>query len=104
MIRCPDGTWKLAKVKELIQSNDGQTRSATVILPSERLLIRPLNLLFPLECSSSEPIGDGSVVNDDCTKDKNTSDDVLPTDDTVRPQRRAALKARDWLRGLSQVH
>jgi len=97
----PRGAWKLAKVKELVQSNDGQIRSATVILPSKRILIRPLNLLFPLECSSSGPIGDGSVTNDDCTKGKNTSDDVLPTDATVRPQRRAALKARDWLRGLA---
>ena len=46
----PRGSWKLAKIVELNVSRDGLVRSAVVKLGSGRNLVRPLCLLYPLEC------------------------------------------------------
>ena len=45
----PRGSWKLARIVELISSKDGKVRSARVMLPTKRILSRPLSLLCPLE-------------------------------------------------------
>ena len=45
----PRGVWKMAKITELISSNDGKIRAAKVLLPTKKVLNRPLNLLYPLE-------------------------------------------------------
>ena len=41
----PRGVWKMAKITELISSNDGKIRAAKVLLPTKKVLNRPINLL-----------------------------------------------------------
>ena len=36
--------------QDLITSRDGQIRSAKILLPSKKILGRPLSLLYPIEC------------------------------------------------------
>ena len=52
----PRGVWKMAKITELISSNDGKIRAAKVLLPTKKVLNRLLNLLYPLECDSGREI------------------------------------------------
>lgn len=93
----PRGSWKLAVVQRCIESKDGQIRFAEVILPSKRVLIRPLNLIYPLECSKGEL---------DRNKEINSSRKALPptqpsTDSRkARPQRNAAKRARKLVESL----
>lgn len=47
----PRGQWKLSRIVDLLNSSDGQIRSAKVKTASGRIIGRPLNLLFPLETS-----------------------------------------------------
>jgi hypothetical protein len=49
----PRGSWKIGRIVELVTSNDGEIRSAKVQLPSKRLIGRPLNLLYLLECDKN---------------------------------------------------
>ena len=46
-------TMSSGKIQELITSFDGERRAAKVILASHNIVRRPLNLVFPLECSSN---------------------------------------------------
>ena len=64
----PRGSWKLAKIVELNVSSDGLVRSAVIKLGSGRNIVRPLFLLYPLECSdhSSETL---SSEQNDITND-----------------------------------
>lgn len=48
----PRGSWKLGKVGELVSSRDHCIRSAKVLMPSGRIIARPLNLLCPIEVSN----------------------------------------------------
>ena len=50
----PRGVWKLGKIQELISSQDGQIRTAKVLLPTHRVLNRRINLLCPIECPANE--------------------------------------------------
>ena len=52
----PLGVWKMGKITELISSSDGKFRTAKVLLPTKKVLKRPLNLLYPLECGSFQEI------------------------------------------------
>ena len=47
----PRGSWKIGRICELRTSQDGQIRSGRVLLPNKKTLNRPLNLLYPIECS-----------------------------------------------------
>ena len=49
----PRGSWKLARIVELISSKDGKVRYARVMLPTKRILSHPLTLLYPLETSET---------------------------------------------------
>ena len=49
----PRGSWNLGKIVELITSNDGNIRAAKVLLSTENVVNRPLNLLYPQKCSQS---------------------------------------------------
>jgi hypothetical protein len=44
----------MGKVLELVKSRDGYKRSAKVTLPSGKVLGRPINLLYLVECQSYE--------------------------------------------------
>ena len=50
----PRGCWRIGKIQELIKSRDQQKRSAKVLLLSKKIIGRPLNLLYPIECSEEE--------------------------------------------------
>lgn len=97
----PRGTWKLGMIEELITSNDNEVRAATVRTASGKLLNRPLNFLYPLECSevnekpteSDEPVVDEQA--DETSKQKSTDETT-----EKRPIRRAAIKARQKLNEL----
>ena len=43
------GVWKLGKIIQLIESGDGEIRAAPLLLPTKNIMIRPINLLYPLE-------------------------------------------------------
>ncbi|XP_020914628.1 uncharacterized protein LOC110252203 [Exaiptasia diaphana] len=90
----PRGSWRLGMVNELITSKDGQIRSAKVTLPSKNILTRPINLLYPLECSSEKD----SIVKYQVLDKLN---DVLPPQASIRPSRRAAEKAKAWFKEIA---
>ena len=46
----------MAKFTELISSNDGKIRAAKVLLPTKKVLNRPLNLLYPLKYDSGRKL------------------------------------------------
>ena len=89
----PPGVWKLAKITELISSNDGKIRAAKVLLLTRKLLNRPLNLLYPLECDSGRDI--------EMTKDGEQLKEIEEiTSNTLRPTRVAAIRAREEMQKL----
>ena len=45
----PRSSWKLGKIKHLIQSRDLKIRSAEILLPSKNTIMRAVNYLYPLE-------------------------------------------------------
>ena len=51
----PRGAWKLGKIIKLIESEDGEIRAATLLLPTRSTVNRPINLLYPLETA---PVSD----------------------------------------------
>jgi hypothetical protein len=78
----PRGCWRMGKIVELVVSRDKQVRSAKVKLPSEKVLGRPVNLLYPLECSKIAGNTDSSL--------------PLVTENKVnRPVRKAAEIAKE---------
>ncbi|MEW8544197.1 MAG: hypothetical protein AB2693_11745 [Candidatus Thiodiazotropha sp.] len=46
----PRGMWRIDRIHELVSSGDGQIRSAEVLLPTKKIIGRPLNQLYPVEC------------------------------------------------------
>lgn len=50
----PRGSWRIGRISSLKTSKDGCIRSAKVSLASGNVLTRPLNMLYPLECSEIE--------------------------------------------------
>ena len=46
----PRGSWRLGGIEELVNIRDGEIRSAKVLLPSRKVIERPLKLLYPIEC------------------------------------------------------
>ena len=83
----PRGNRRIGKITQLMTSFDEQVRSAKVILASKRIIGRPLNLLYPIECSDGNHNG---------ISDKNTPFQAVDNDaETVRqrPKREAAQRA-----------
>ena len=92
----PRGCWKLGRIVELIKGSDQQVRSAKVLLSSKKVIGRPLNLLYPVECSEEEQY----------TDDKSPKNDSRETDQNGRNQqpRQAAVRAMEQItRQLNDV-
>ena len=86
----PRGSWKVAKIVELIPNSDGEIRAAKVLLPTKNIVNRPLNLLYPLECEE--------YPEERITEVKTE----LPNDNIPRrTKRKAAIHARDRILGQS---
>ena len=76
-------------------SFDEQVRSAKVILISKRIISRPLNLLYPIECSDGNHYG---------TSDKNTPIQALDNDaETVRQRSKRETAQRAIKRIREQI-
>ena len=89
----PRGVWKMAKITELISSNDGKIREDKVLLLTKKVLNSPLALLYPLECDSGREIEmtlDGRQLKE--------TEEI--TWNTLRPTRAAAIKAREQMQKL----
>ena len=99
----PRGSWRLGRIEELIKSRDGLIRSAKVLLSSNKVVGRPLSLLFPVECQATgttdhqkqqdEPTDMGRHAFEGLTQQ---TDDEKPV--VKRPQRQAASMAREKIK------
>ena len=74
----PRGTWKIGKIIDLPVSYDGQIRSAKIMLPSKRLIIRTINFVYPLECDeiSSDKDFDRSEVKEVANRNNEQSNSI----------------------------
>lgn len=90
----PRGAWRMGRIKELIQSRDGQVRSAKILLPNNKVIGRPINLLFPIECPTTVEAGE-MTQGCDIEKTSKQSDDKT---DLVKPKRDAAIKAQQRIK------
>jgi len=99
----PRGCWRLGKIIQLITSSDGNQRSAKVLLASGRVIGRPLNLLYPIEVSSSKDHLSDKNNSNSSSSSVNSKTDTVTVQDPIpsRPVRRAAETARQkfksWL-------
>ena len=83
----------MGKIAGLMSSSDGKFRAAKVFLPTKKVLKRPLNLLYPLEC--------GSVQEIERSQDgEQLKETVEVTSTTLRPTRAAATRARTQIQRL----
>ena len=92
---------------ELISSKDGKVRSARVMLPTKRILSRPLSLLYPLETSGTRVQntdvnleGDNLCHIDRHTESKHMKEESENNNTLKRLTRQAAQEARLRLRVL----
>ena len=84
----PRTFWKLARVKELIRSSDGQIRGARVqVGATGSTLRRPVQTLFPLEIHAQQS---DQLIEEEPTQDASNV--------CARPSRRAAQTARQLWR------
>ena len=81
----PRGCWRIGRITELISSRDQHVHSAKVLLPSKKVIGRPLNLLYPIECSEKEEVED---------KQKRKDPAVTYSGERSQPRRLAAVRAR----------
>ena len=89
----PRGSWRLGRIEELVKSGDGELRSAKVLLPSRKVIGRPLKLLYPIEC----PLGkEEPEIDRTDTKYQGETKDNEET--TPRPKRQAAIRALDQIK------
>ena len=89
----PRESWRLGQIEELVKSGDGKIRSAKVLLPSRKVIGRPLKLLYPIEC----PLGKKEPEIDRTdTKSQGETKDNEET--TGRPKRQAAIRALDQIK------
>ena len=93
----PRGTWKIAKIQELVPSQDGQVRSAKIMMANKKVLNRPINLLCPLECPNrNDTIHDTADTDIDVgmgTDGNNAIPNVIHGVVEPRPKRQAAVHA-----------
>ena len=79
----------MGRIHELVTSRDGQTRSAKIQLPNNKIVGRPLNLLYPVECSHERENGaETGQTNEHLTS---TPGDGLTQ--RQQPRRESAIKA-----------
>ena len=83
----------MGRVTELISSSDGKFRAAKVLLPTKKVLKRPLNLRYPLECGNGQEV--------ELTQDEEQLKETEEDNSTMlRPTRAAANRARKQMQRL----
>lgn len=96
--------WDLGRITDVIPSKDGSIRAVMVALSDKKTTIRPVNLLYPIECDieGKDKVKDGQGVVEigvnDIDHDTN-SNHTAPTA-TYRPKRRAAMIAANKIRDV----
>ena len=89
----PRGNWRLGKINELITSGDGEIRTAKVMLSSNKLKGRPLNLLYPIECPTEMDIQEIDYIQ------RKSKEGSINTEQTSkRTKRQAAIRALDRIK------
>ncbi|XP_062582984.1 uncharacterized protein LOC134244753 [Saccostrea cucullata] len=103
----PRGTWKVGRLCELTVSRDGQIRSGKVLLPNKKTLNRPLNLLYPIECSKETESNDRKDQSTESDKSVSSENPMVTNSKTEadvrdspqeRPKRQAACRAVDKIK------
>lgn len=92
----PRGSWKIAKIVELIPNSNGEVRAAKILLPTKNIVNRPLSLLYPLECEEEKVESEISNYDDANAKSQHPSENI-----SGRERRKAAVHARDRILGQS---
>ena len=77
----------MGKITGLMSSSDGKSRAAKVLLPTKKVFKSPLNLLYPLECRSSQEI-------ETTHEEERFKENIEVTSTTLRPTRTAATRTR----------
>ena len=92
----PRENWRICRIAELVKSGDGEICSAKFSQPSDKVLGRPLNLLYPIECpfakdenGTNEHKGDSEMA-------------IKDNEQTRRPKRQAAIRALENIRRQTQ--
>ena len=75
---------------ELINNKDGLIRSAKVLLPSNKIIRGPLNLMYPIECLVEDTKTSSNDINSDRHILKGNGADEMQTN---KPKRQAANEA-----------
>ena len=96
----PRGRWRLGRIQELIKSRDGQCRSARVLLASNKVIDRPLNILYPIKCLATKMNRDSQNQSKKQTPDKQNVAEVqidrvpvaIETPEGLRDLRQAPLE------------
>ncbi|MEW8544134.1 MAG: hypothetical protein AB2693_11425, partial [Candidatus Thiodiazotropha sp.] len=86
----PRGNWRVGRITDLITSYDKQVRAANVMLPSKRIISRPLCLLYPIEWSTSQ---NGENDSHDQESQAAQMSNHVPDEMSRQPKRQAAKKA-----------
>lgn len=94
----PRGQWRLAKVVQLIPSNDNQIRAVKIKTPSGKILCRSPRCLFPIETSVSV---DNDNNCDSIVPDSNDDNDATTSQPPVKTRRQAAVSARNFIRHVT---
>ena len=89
----PRGNWRLGKINKVITSGDGEIRTAKVTLSSNKLIGRPLNLLYPIECPAEMDIQEIDNIQ------RKSKEGSINTEQTSkRTKRQAAIRALDRIK------
>ena len=89
----PRSQWRIGKIIEFLTSSDGEKRTAKVLLPSQKNLVRSIKHLYPIECPESI---DEEMFTD--SKHENMSIEVIQKGLRIPSTRLAAMRAKERLR------
>ena len=91
------GTWKIGRIVEFLQSNDGQERAAKVQLPTKVVLQRSIGHLYPLECENDERTME--TLSKPPINIEQEKENPMTIDSRKPTTRKAAFEARDKIFG-----
>ena len=91
------GTWKIGRIVEFLQSNDGQERAAKIQLPTKVVLQRSIGHLYPLECENDE--GTMETLSKPPINIEQEKENPMTIDSRKPTKRKAAFEARDKIFG-----